>query len=84
MTPETELRATAETGRRAKSLAENPILADAFAAVDAACVTAWRTATDATIRDDAWHRIQALGLVRAALNAAIKKGEDAQRKLTSA
>lgn len=83
MTPESEIRATAEKGRRAKGLIENPILVEAFAAVDAACVKAWRESPDPEIRENAWHRTQALGLVKAALAAAIKKGEDAQRKLAA-
>lgn len=75
------LRREINRGQRAKALLENTILNEAFQKVDDECVRLWREAKDHDTREGMWLRLQSLQHVRTALEAVIKDGDLAQRKL---
>lgn len=77
MIDEPRERAAMERGRHARALLDDPMLAEAFAVVDAALVEAWRaTPQMATNARERFHLAAVLlGRVRAALGEAVTNGE---------
>lgn len=70
-------RGAMERGRHARALLDDPVLAEAFAAVDGAIVEAWRATApgDAVARERLHLATVLLGRVRAALGEAVSHGE---------
>jgi protein subunit release factor B len=70
-------RASAERGRHAKALLDDPILQEAFATVDAAIIEAWRKTPhrDAEARENLFKAASMLPKVRDALGEVIANGE---------
>lgn len=69
-------RASAERGRHAKALLDDPVLSAAFETVDAALIEAWRVTPqrDVEARERFHLATTLLGRVRAALGEAVANG----------
>jgi uncharacterized membrane protein len=79
-----ELHRLANRGDRAKALLDNTLLNEAFDRVDAECVRLWGEALTTEAREGFWLRRQALKHVRTAIEAVVKDGDIARRKLKQA
>ena len=73
------LRRQAERSRQAKALMENPLLAEAFDAVDAEISRVWRVSAgaDAQGRENAYWMARALDALRTHLQSVMVKGRSA-------
>lgn len=65
MTPE-------ELKKAAKALHANPLLSECFDKTIQNCFTAWQAERDRDKRDELWHRVMAIQLVRNEIYAAVK------------
>jgi len=83
MTDEIGLMMDVERGARAERLLGDELLAEAFTALEADYVAAWRTsaARDSDGRERLWQALQIVGLVKAHLNGLVSGGRLAQRQL---
>lgn len=70
-------RASAERGRHARALLDDPLLIEAFATVEATLIEAWRNtpARDADGRERFYAHVKALAKVREALGEVASNGE---------
>lgn len=68
-------------GERAKALLENPLLTEAFDTVDDALVQIWRDAKTTELREQAHIAVKLLPRIRQAIEAHVKEGELARKKL---
>jgi hypothetical protein len=80
---ELDLRRIAARADRARAIIEDELLVAAFANLEATYVEAWQaTRSDDTAgREALWHRIKALGMVRADLNRVLEDGMIARDRL---
>lgn len=80
---ELELRRTVAAAERARAYIDDPLLADAFARLEAQYLAGWQaTRSDDTAgREAFWHRIKALGMLRLELNRALEDGAMAKAAL---
>jgi hypothetical protein len=83
MTDEIALTADAARGLRAERLLADELLDDAFSALEADYVAAWKAtaARDTDGRERLWQALQVVGLVRSHLAAIVAGGRLAQRQL---
>lgn len=86
MTDEIALRKDVDRAARAKALLEDSLIAEAFAELDRAYVTAWRNSDP---RDDdgrykLWQAVQLLGKVQTHLQQVIASGTFADAELKAA
>lgn len=74
MTPE-------ERDRAAKALNKNPLLDECFDNTIKKCFDAWQGDPNSQDRDQMWHRVKAIQLLRIEINAAVKSAlRDGQQK----
>ncbi len=80
---ELALRRIAAQADRARAYIEDDLMVGAFARLEAQYIEGWREtrSDDAAGREALWHRIKALGKVRAELNRAIEDGLIARDRL---
>ena len=80
---EQELRGRVARSERARAIIEDPLLVEAFEALDARFLAAWRQspAGAADVRERIWHHIQALAEVRAELQSVLTDGSLARHQL---
>jgi hypothetical protein len=85
MIDEARERASAERGRHAKALLDDPLLSEAFGAVDARLVEAWRATpmADTQGRERLHLATVLLGRVRAALGEVVSNGDVSAATLRS-
>lgn len=82
---EGKLREDESRGEQARALLENPLLQEAFAALDKSYVEAWRGtgARDAEARERLWQATQIVGKVRTHLRTVMDTGKLARHELDS-
>lgn len=68
-------------GERAQALLDNPLLNEAFDAVDATLVSIWREAKTVDVREQAHIAVKLLPQIRQVIEAHVKEGELARKKL---
>lgn len=80
---EFQLRREADAADRARAYIEDPLLVEAFEALEARMLMGWRATapTDTAGRESLWHQIQALAMVRAQLNRTLEDGLLAKARL---
>lgn len=78
-------RATAERGRHARALLDDPLLGEMFDTVEAALIAAWHNTQtrDVDGRERLYAHVQALGRVRTALGEVAANGEISAATLRS-
>jgi len=83
MTDEIALTKDAERGLNAERLLGDELLAEAFAALEADYIAAWKAtaARDSDARERLWQALQIVGLVKSHLAAIVSSGRLAQREL---
>ena len=83
MSDEFQLRQDQERGVRAAQLLESDLLKEAFAALEAQYIEAWREtgARDTDARERLWQALQIVGKVRGHLQAVASNGQLAAREL---
>jgi hypothetical protein len=80
---EDKLQAAISRGTRAKALADNELLQEAFTKLEADYVTAWKTspARDTDVRERLWQAVNVLGKVKDHIARVAADGKLAQREL---
>lgn len=85
MSDEIVLRRDADRGARAQTILDNELFSEAFDALSAAYVEAWRNSDprDTDGRERVWHAIQIVGKVKSHLETLISAGTMAQAELNA-
>ena len=80
---ELALRRKVAAADRARAYIDDPLLVAAFEALDARVMMGWRATepTDTAGREQLWHQVQALAMVRDQLTRALEDGEMARAAL---
>jgi hypothetical protein len=83
MTDDIALTKDIEHGQHAERLLADELLTDAFAALEADYIAAWKatSARDSDARERLWQALQIVGLVKSHLAAIVSSGRLAQREL---
>lgn len=69
---------TIARGRRMREIAQDPVMADAFADAEASCVDRWKIAKSPEAREQEWATIRALAALLEQFQAVINAGDMAE------